>query len=173
MLGQRLRGEGKTYHVIFLGGKTYCRTCSPKPHFWRPQKLGLVWSVPLSTFKGNDRESPKRGGGTYRRWGALRLFWGGLLRVCSPPPPRVFDPPWPGSLTCGLMRVLQPDSAQFRLISPDSGTHTLRNTVWTGVLANEGCGPIPPGSAPPGAVISVTLCAFGSFPVLEMTCLEL
>ena len=24
--------------------------------------MGLVWSVPLS-FKGNDRESPKRGGG--------------------------------------------------------------------------------------------------------------
>ena len=33
--------------------------------FWRPQKLGLVWSVPLP-FKRNDRESPKRGEGAKR-----------------------------------------------------------------------------------------------------------
>ena len=33
-------------------------------HFWRSQKLGLVWSVPLS-FKGNGKESQKRGGETH------------------------------------------------------------------------------------------------------------
>ena len=42
--------------------------------------MGLVWSVPLS-FKGNDRESPKKGGGeTYRRWGVQKRFWGVVFR---------------------------------------------------------------------------------------------
>ena len=56
-------GGGKTYRVN-LGGGGGKRTaeCALQNHFWRPQKLGLVWSVPLS-FKGNDRESPKKGGG--------------------------------------------------------------------------------------------------------------
>ena len=62
-LGQLLRGAGQNVSREFGGGgETYCRVCSPKPHFWRPQKLGLVWSVPLSC-KGNDRESAKKGGG--------------------------------------------------------------------------------------------------------------
>ena len=52
---------GKTYRVNLGGGKRTAE-CALQNHFWRPQKLGLVWSVPLS-FKGNDRESPKRGGG--------------------------------------------------------------------------------------------------------------
>ena len=51
-------GGGKTYRVN-LGGETYCRVCSPKPLL---EASGMVWSVPLS-FKGNDRESPKKGGG--------------------------------------------------------------------------------------------------------------
>ena len=46
----------------FGGGGERTAECALQNHFWRPQKLGLVWSVPLS-FKGNDRESPKRGGG--------------------------------------------------------------------------------------------------------------
>ena len=45
-----------------LGGGERTAKCALQNHFWRPQKLGLVWSVPLS-LKGNDRESPKRGGG--------------------------------------------------------------------------------------------------------------
>ena len=44
------------------GGGKRTAECALQNHFWRPQKLGLVWSVPLS-FKGNDRESPKKGGG--------------------------------------------------------------------------------------------------------------
>ena len=54
-------GGGPNVSREFGGGETYCRVCSPKP-LLGPQKLGLVWSVPLS-FKGNDRESPKGGGG--------------------------------------------------------------------------------------------------------------
>ena len=72
-------GGDKTYRVI-LGGGERTAECALQNHFWRPQKLGLVWSVPLS-FKGNDRESPKKGGGkTYRRWGVQKGFWGGVLR---------------------------------------------------------------------------------------------
>ena len=61
-------------------------------HFWRRQKLGLVWSVPLSS-KENDRESSKRGGGAYRRWGGPKTFLGRDFTVCSPPPPPSFPPP--------------------------------------------------------------------------------
>ena len=45
-----------------LGGGKRTAKCALQNHFWRPQKLGLVWSVPLS-LKGNDRELPKKGGG--------------------------------------------------------------------------------------------------------------
>ena len=56
-------GGGKTYHVNFFGGgEARTAECALQNHFWRPQKLGLVWSAPLS-LKGNDRESPKRRGG--------------------------------------------------------------------------------------------------------------
>ena len=76
-IGQRQRGGGKTYRVIWGGGggkRTAERAL--QNHLWRPQKLGLVWSVPLS-FKGNDRESPKKGGGkTYRRGGGPKTFLG-------------------------------------------------------------------------------------------------
>ena len=63
------------------GGGERTAECALQNHLWRPQKLGVVWSVPLS-FKGNDRESPKErgGGGTYRRWGVQKRFWGGVLR---------------------------------------------------------------------------------------------
>ena len=48
---------------------------------WGCLVLGLVWSVPLS-FKGNDRESPKRGGG--------RIVGGGF-QTKKPPCPSF---PW-------------------------------------------------------------------------------
>ena len=67
ILGSGWGGGGKTYRVNLGGGKRPAERALQN-HFWRPQKLGLVWSVPLS-FKGNDRESPKRRGETYRRWG--------------------------------------------------------------------------------------------------------
>ena len=80
-LGQRLRGGGggKTYRVTLGGGKRTAE-CALQNHFWRPQKSGLVWSVPLS-FKGNDRESPKKGGGGKRivGWGVQKRFWGGVF----------------------------------------------------------------------------------------------
>ena len=67
-------------------------------HFWRPQKLGLVWSVPRS-FKGNDTESPKGGGGGKRivGRGGPKMFLGRRFTVCSPPPRRSLN--LPGDLT--------------------------------------------------------------------------
>ena len=63
--------------------------------------MGLVWSAPLS-FKGNNRESPKKGGGpgeTYRRWGggSKKRFWGGVFRRIYGmfSTPLSFPPPWP------------------------------------------------------------------------------
>ena len=48
-------------------------------------ELGLVWSMPLS-FKGHDRESPKRGRGKcIIGWGLQTCFGGGVLRYVPPP----------------------------------------------------------------------------------------
>ena len=59
--------------------------------------MGLVWSVPLS-FKGNDRESPKGGGGERIVGGGSKNVFGegffAEFTVCFPPP-CVFHPPWP------------------------------------------------------------------------------
>ena len=55
-------GGGENVSRELGGGGKRTAECALQNHFWRPQKLGLVWSVPLS-FKGNDRESPKKGGG--------------------------------------------------------------------------------------------------------------
>ena len=69
---------GQTYRMNLGEGGKRTAECALQNHFWRPQKL--VWSVPLS-FKGNDRESPKKGGGeTYRRWEVQKRFWGGVFR---------------------------------------------------------------------------------------------
>ena len=52
--------------------------CTLQNQFWRPQKVGLVWSVPISS-KENDR-AWKKGGGTYHGWGgSKKRFWGGVL----------------------------------------------------------------------------------------------
>ena len=49
------------YHVNLGGGERIAKSALQN-HFWKPQKLGLVWSVPC-----------QKRGETYRRWG------GGLL----------------------------------------------------------------------------------------------
>ena len=87
-----------------LGGGKRTAECALQNHFWRPQKLGLVWSVPLS-FKGNDIGSPKRGGGKRIVGGGVQKRFGegsyAEFTVCfPPPPPRVFHPPLPLSENC-------------------------------------------------------------------------
>ena len=100
-------GGGKTYRVN-LGGRKRTAECALQNHFWRPQKLGLVWSVPLSFNKGNDRESPKRGGKTYRRWGfknGKNVFGEGFLRRIYGmfSTPLSFPPPLAALWTCYRM----------------------------------------------------------------------
>ena len=82
-------GGAKRIAWIWGGGKRTAE-CALQNHFWRPQKLGLVWAVPLS-FKGNDRESPKKGGGKrIVGGGSKNVFGGGVFRriygMFSPPP---------------------------------------------------------------------------------------
>ena len=87
---QRGGGGGKTYR----GGK---RTidCPLQNQFWRPQKVGFVWSVPVScNFPLTGCEQAGGGGETYHRWGggSKPVFWGRGFMVCLPFP-SVFHPP--------------------------------------------------------------------------------
>ena len=48
-------GGGKTYRAILRGGgRKHTVERSLQNQFWMPQKVGLVWSVPVSS-KENDR----------------------------------------------------------------------------------------------------------------------
>ena len=86
-IGQRLRW-GQNVSREFGGGGNCTAECALQNHFWRPQKLGLVWSGPLS-FKGNDRESPKKGGGKRIVGGGSKNVFGegffAEFTVCFPP----------------------------------------------------------------------------------------
>ena len=75
------------YHVNLGGGKRTAE-CALQNHFWRPQKLGLVWSVPLS-FKGMTESRQKRGGERIVGGGSKNVFGEGFyaeFTVCFPPP---------------------------------------------------------------------------------------
>ena len=80
-------GWGVAKRIAWIGGGgKRTAECALQNHFWRPQKLGLVWSVPLS-LKRNDRESPKKGGGKrIVGWGSKNVFGEGCFAeftVCS------------------------------------------------------------------------------------------
>ena len=70
LVGKSLRGGGQNVPCD-LGGETCCRVPPPKPvlEFWMPQKVGFVWSVPVS-YKENDRVWTN-GGGTYLSGGGV------------------------------------------------------------------------------------------------------
>ena len=46
------KGGGQNVSCDFLGGKRTVK-CPLQTQFWRPQKVGFVWSVPVSS-KEND-----------------------------------------------------------------------------------------------------------------------
>ena len=54
-VGNSQRGGGAKRIVRFWGGggKRTIKPPPPKPVFWRPQKVGFDWSVPISS-KEND-----------------------------------------------------------------------------------------------------------------------
>ena len=60
--------------------------CALENQFWRPQKVGLVWSVPVSSNENNSSRTTGGGGGElYHRWGSKIGFGEGFV-VCFPLP---------------------------------------------------------------------------------------
>ena len=91
--GKRLMG-GKTYRAIFLGGKRTIE-CALQNQFWRPQKVGFAWSVPVPSKENNRAKT--NGGKTYHRAGGSKTVFGkGFYGMFSPP--LSFPPPFCFSL---------------------------------------------------------------------------
>ena len=61
--------------VGLLWGEMVQKSAPFQNHFWRPQKVGLVSSVPVSS-KGNNRAWINRGRGTHQRWGGSKTVFG-------------------------------------------------------------------------------------------------
>ena len=65
---------GKTYRAFLWGMGIRTIQHALQNQFWRPQEVGLVWSVPISS-KGNDRAWTNGGenvswvGGIQKRFG--------------------------------------------------------------------------------------------------------
>ena len=54
---------GENVSCDFGGGGGTCYRARPPNQLWRPQKVGLVWSVPVPvSARENDRAFNKRGG---------------------------------------------------------------------------------------------------------------
>ena len=75
ILGNRNFG-GKTHRAILEGKRTVERPL--QNHFWRPQKVGFVWAVPVSSKENRGKRIIGRGGPT--------PFWGRGFMVCHPLP---------------------------------------------------------------------------------------
>ena len=91
--GNSQKGGGQNVSCDFGGGK---RTIKHhlQNQFWRPQKVGFVWSVPVSS-KENDIAWTKGGGNRIISGGVQNRFWGGDLwyvfpSLEFPPPPLCF-----------------------------------------------------------------------------------
>ena len=66
---------GETYRAILGGGKHTIKH-PLQNQFWRPQKVGFVWSVPT---KENDIAQTKGGGNRIISGGVQNRFWGEVL----------------------------------------------------------------------------------------------
>ena len=91
VVGNSQRG-GQNVSCQFGGGKRTIK-CPLQTQFWRPQKVGFVWSVPVSS-KENDIAWTGGGRKSYHKWGGPKPFLGRGFMVCFPlpwgPPPFVF-----------------------------------------------------------------------------------
>ena len=57
--------------------------CPLQTQFWRPQKVGFVWSVPLRRMTLREQ---KGGGKSHHKWGGPKPFSGRGFMVCCPLP---------------------------------------------------------------------------------------
>ena len=74
------KGGGNASCDFFFGGGMYYRVRA----LWRHQKVGSVWSVPISS---EENDWNRRGGWeTYHRWGSPNRFGGGVLWYVFPFP---------------------------------------------------------------------------------------
>ena len=73
--------------VRFWGGRGGKRTieCALQNQFWRPQKVGLAWSVPVSSKETTGRRQTGGGKRIIRR-GSKNRFWEGVLWYVFPSP---------------------------------------------------------------------------------------
>ena len=69
----------------FWGGKRTIE-CPLQNHFWRPQKVGFVWSVPVSSKGVTWREQIGGGGERIISGGVQNCFRGGVLWYVFPSP---------------------------------------------------------------------------------------
>ena len=81
-------GGGAKRIVQFFGGERTIE-CPLQSQFWRHQKVGFVWSVPVFSKAGREQTG---GGNVSEVGGSKTVFWGGVLWYvfpspeCSPPP---------------------------------------------------------------------------------------
>ena len=86
---------GQNISCDFGGGERTIE-CALQNKFWRAEKVGFAWSVPVSSKENNRAKTNGGGGGeTYDRWGGPKPFLGeGFYGMFSPPlsfpPPFVF-----------------------------------------------------------------------------------
>ena len=75
---------GQNVSCDFRGGK---RTigCALQNQFWRPQKVGFAWSVPVSS-KENNRAKTNGGAKRIIGGGGPKPFFGRGFMVCFPLP---------------------------------------------------------------------------------------
>ena len=86
-------GGGGGNRIVRFGGGKRTIACALQNHFWRAQKVGLVWSVPVHSKEKCQCVNNGEGGGNHR-WGGPKLFLGRGFMVCFPlssPPPLFFS----------------------------------------------------------------------------------
>ena len=75
---------GQNVSCDFGGGKRTIE-CALQNQFWRPQKVGFAWSVPVSS-KENNRAKTNGGGKRIIGGGVQNRFWEGVLWYVFPSP---------------------------------------------------------------------------------------
>ena len=83
IVGNSQRGGAKCIVRFWGGGGKRTMKCPLQTQFLRPQKVGFVWSVPVSC-KENDIARTE-GGESYHKWGVQNCLGEGLYGMFSPP----------------------------------------------------------------------------------------